>query len=895
MKLKRLLMIVLATLSLSVLAVFGASCGTTGTQSESEQESTVEEALIVFDLNTDMQTNVIREREIVIGRRISEPQALITGDNPNNLQVYGWYTSKECTEDTRWDFKKNKVSGDMTLYAKWVELYDVNYVVNGQLHSTVNVFNGDYIEESAEIVLGYKYLGSFADSAYTERFNFDEPITGNTNVYVQRSEGLYLSDYQEEGLLSSGSLTDYLIAGCGSYNPDDGTEEGWVENYVIEATGETCTYVNFGLNPVWGDGYIELSLKLDISQSQILRLTFKNIGNASKINCYFTAMLADGSYSETGSFYTSNFNWPNYIGGPVGDAFHIPSQMTETDEWIYVDFNLYEVYKNGYSIWGTSPYLGAIRIDSNYKNIDEDDWSNEMLIKSIEGIPYEIIVEDSDEAKDVLGYAMSTTEDEVIEAGELLEENPNGIDFVKDYNSHSEDWIIGNAEVFPTTEGLLMYAENEVAARESNNSSKGFTMLLPEDKFVSFEYLTTLNITLQNYGYQDELTLYVYNEEGVPVRTKLEINTRMFEFKTYSVNLYGLFGIMKDDITGKEHNFVKVEIAYNSRGVDNMICFKDITFTEFVPFDTVGLNFNDKFCYGFESNDSVEIEYNYKYRGTEFNVLTSGAVLTSPEKTYDATNEGYEYITLKGQLPEGSEVTSVKAELKVNGEFGTPYVFDIPEDASNLNIKLPLVKSERGYVKAVRLTFEGTGEIIIKELAYSVGETSLPFYGSYDSVYNSGHQDWKGAGNFYEYDSKEYKSTFIKNAVNNYLGFSIYIGYSAAEPYLNTPHTTKNVLITGRVVVTVVYQNKTAVSDIGIHLSFDDTDRAPGDGSRHDVYQNHGILIDSEMGDYEWSAVSVVLEGEDLQKYLNSYLAKVHFEFWGDEITIRAISIEVEA
>ena len=140
--------------------------------------------------------------------------------------------------------------------------------------------------------------------------------------------------------------------------------------------------------------------------------------------------------------------------------------------------------------------------------------------------------------------------DEVIEAGELLPVNNNGIDFVKDYYSHDDEWIVGNMEVFPTTEGLLMYAENEIEARE-NNSTKSFIMNLPEDKFVSFEYLTTLNITLQNYGYQDELTVYVYNEEGVPVRTKLEINSRMFEPKTYSVNLYGLFGIMRDEDTEK--------------------------------------------------------------------------------------------------------------------------------------------------------------------------------------------------------------------------------------------------------------------------------------------------------------------------------------------------------
>ena len=885
-------MIALAALSLSVLAIFGVSCGTTTTTPESNGP---QEALVVFDVNTDLETNLIRERSIVVGRRISEPKAFITGDNPDNLQVYGWYTSQDCTEDTRWDFKKGKVSGDVTLYAKWVALHDVNYIVNGELNSTVNVFDGDFIEETAEIVMGYKYLGSFKDATYTESFDFSAPITGDTDIYVSRSEGLYLSDYKEEGLLSAGSLTDYLTSACGSYDPSAGCEEGWVEEYTIEETGETCTYVNFGKNPVYGDGYVELSLPLDITNSQIIRLTYKNIGKGTKINCYFTAMLdLEGHYSETGSFYTANFNWPNYIGGPVGDALAIPVQMNETDEWVTVDFNLYEVYKNGYSIWGTSPYLGAIRIEVNYKNTGEDDWANEMLIKSIEGVPHEIYVEDSEEVQEVLGYAMSTTEDEMEEAGALLADNERGIDFVKDYKSHGDNWTEGNVEVYPTTEGMLMYAENEILARENNNASKGFTIDLPEGREVSFEHLTTLNITLQNYGYQDELTIFIYNEQGVPVRTTIEINTRMFEPKTYSVNLYGLFGITKEEDEAEEHSFDKIRFIYTSRGVDNAILFKDVTFSEFIPFDTVGLNFYDKYCFGLESNQDVDVTFNSKVKGTEFNVHRSGVVLTSPDKSYDATNEGYAYMSLKGELPADSQITAVTVQLKVNGEFGTPYVYRM-EKAGALNIKLPLVKSERGYVKAVRFTFEGTGAIVISELAYSVSETSLPYYGSYDLVYNSGHIDWKGKGNFYEYDAKAKTSTFIKGALNESLGFSIYIGYSAYEPYLNTPHTTKNVLITGRTVVTLVYQNRTEASEIGMHLSFDETDRKPGDESRFAIYQTHAIPIDSNMQDYEWSAVSVVVEGDALREYLNSYLAKVNFEFGGEQITIRAISIEVEA
>ena len=887
MKNRKFLTFILVVLSLVAVAAFSVSCGNKNQQS-SEPTTPSNEAVVVFNTNTTLETNAVNKRYIVLGRRISEPKVFITGENPDNLNVYGWYTSKNCTEDTRWDFKKDKVSGNVTLYAKWVPLREVNYVVNGELHSSINVFEGDYVEETAEMVMGYKYLGSYADEDHSELFDFSAPIAGDTNIYVGRSAGLYLSDYEEEGLLSAGNLTDYLTAGCGSFNAADGTEEGWVESYTIEETGEKCTYVNFGLNPKWGDGYVELSLMLDISQSQVLRLTFKNLGNASKINCYFTAMIDEDTYSETGTFYTSNFNWPNYIGGPVGDALEIPTNMSETGEWITVDFNLYEVYKNGYSIWGTSQFLGAIRIDANYKNKNSDDWTNEMLIKSIEGIPVDILVEDSAEAQEVLGEAMSTWEEDVIEAGASREELANGIDFVKDYASVSS--IKNDAEVYPTTSGILMYAQNEILARESGITSQGFVIKLPEGREVSFETLTTLNITLQNYGYQDELSIYVYNDQGTPIRLKLEMNTRMFEPKTFSVNLYGLFGVEED------RTFKRIEFIYTPKGVDNMILFQEVSFSEFRPFDTVGLNFNDKFTYGFQSNDDVEIKYNSKDKGTTFNVKTNGVVITSPEKTYDATNEGYGYMSLLGKIEDSSNITAVTAELKVNGEWGSPYVYEITE-SGNLNIKLPLVRAEAGYVKAVRLTFTGTGSITIKELAYSVDENSLPFYGSYDTVYNSGHTDWKGAGDFYEYDAKNQASLFIKGPLNSHVGASIYIGYSANEPYLSTPHTTKNVYVprdATKVVVTLVYQNRTSVNDMGIHVSFDNTDVRPGDGSSYAIWTNHGVLIDCDMGDYEWSAVSITLEGDALRQYLGSYLAKVNFAFHSEQIAIRAISISVE-
>ncbi|MBQ8405784.1 MAG: InlB B-repeat-containing protein, partial [Clostridia bacterium] len=436
----------LLTMLLSVATLFGtaaalSSCGISdkGTQDKAT-------ATISFDINLDgYETNSVKDKTVSLGKRVPTVKAYITGDNPDNLQLYGWYTDEACTE--KWDFKNDRVQGDMTLYAKWVEQYTIDYYVNGELLKSEFAFKGDTLEEDASLVAGFKYLGTYLDADYQTPYDYSAPLTEEIDLHINRSRGIYMSDHTEEGELSSSSLTDYLVAYVGSTSWDEKgnviEQEGWVEPYTVStnyAEGtvtENCTYVNFGYQPTYGDGYVELCLAIDITQSQIIRFWFKNLGKASSLNLYFTALLdaENNVYSETGSIYTQDFCYPNYTGSGVEGGIALDDsqiQMSESDEWTYVDFNLYEVYKNGYSIWGTSPYLGALRIQANYTCVDEEDWSNVFLIKSIEGIPYDVPVEDSEEIKSVLTDAEALTEDQIKEVSDAQAENPQGFTFPKD-------------------------------------------------------------------------------------------------------------------------------------------------------------------------------------------------------------------------------------------------------------------------------------------------------------------------------------------------------------------------------------------------------------------------------------------------------------------------------
>lgn len=873
MRLKKFLTVLLGALLITGTGFALASCG------EEKGDST--KATVKFDVNTDHETNVIKNKEVTIGKRVSQPKAYILDDNPDNLQVYGWYTTESCEE--RWDFKKDRVEKDMTLYAKWVEMYDVSYYVNGTLAKTDTAFKGDTVEENARLVEGFKYLGSYTDENYQTEFDYSQPISGATKIYMKRSEGIYLSDHVEDGEVSSGSLTENLAAYLGSM----AGEEGWVEEYTVQTeypsgtVEESCTYVNFGYSKV-GDPYVELCRAFDISQSQIIRLWFKNLGPAASISVYFTAMLdpENNVYSETGASYSQEFCYPNWEGSDNGPVLLADDQrnMSETAEWTYVDLNLYQVYKNGYSIWGTSPYLGMIRIQTNYKNEDENDWSNVFLIKAIEGIACDVPVEDSAEVAKILENTQTVTEEVLNNASAAQASAPQGFVFPKDRACVGE--LVGHAELGNLTDGLAFYAENEILGREYDNESCGFSVTAPEGKYIDLSEYTTLHFSVRNYSYVESLTVYVYNDMGVPVKTVVEILPRLKDSKTYSVNLYGVFGM--------EGGLDRVEVQYASVGVDNLLIFEGIWFGEFVPYDTLGINFNDKFCYGFSSTDLIDVQFDGSMEGTLFSVAQSGASVTTADKTYKATTDGYIYATLRYFLPRSSNITAVTVEYKTNGEFQTPYVYEIPEESrgDEGEVTLPFVKEERGTVQALRLTFEGTGDIILNEIRYGVGETGLPLYQSYQQMYDWHRNDWFGGHN-YLYDSALKASILSKAQNTEIFSGSWYIGYSTTHYGTAVPHTTKNVLLGEKSVVKIVYQNRTDVNVMNVLIGFERNEEGPADGSGMEN-TNYGLTIDCQMQDYEWSTLTVEIPA----MYADTYLGKLTLQFAGKEIAIRAISIE---
>ena len=158
-------------------------------------------------------------------------------------------------------------------------------------------------------------------------------------------------------------------------------------------------------------------------------------------------------------------------------------------------------------------------------------------------------------------------------------------------------------------------------------------------------------------------------------------------------------------------------------------------------------------------------------------------------------------------------------------------------------------------------------------------------------MYNGAYNDWVGGGQ-YLYDEGAKTSLITRGKNSDMVSLSMYIGYSKNNGHLNVPHNTYSVPVTETSKVKIVYQNKTDVSDLLVHISFSKTNTGSSESAAGPDFQilgeNMKWEIDSNMAEYEWSTLTIDVPA----MYAELFLAKVRIAFTGNELAIRAISIE---
>ncbi len=164
----------------------------------------------------------------------------------NGHNFTGWYTSKDCKPDEKWDFSKPFEMEQLTLYAGWeVALkytYSVNYT-DGENTVTLGVYDkvlaGDKFDDwkkFADEREGYTASGYFSDPECTVPWDFSKTHPGGSSdldipVYVKYIEGTWK-------LVSSfDQLNNALKSGSSVYLMND-IDCGGAELYVSGSFGE---------------------------------------------------------------------------------------------------------------------------------------------------------------------------------------------------------------------------------------------------------------------------------------------------------------------------------------------------------------------------------------------------------------------------------------------------------------------------------------------------------------------------------------------------------------------------------------------------------------------------------------------------------------------------------
>ena len=140
---------------------------------------TVNRYEVTFDMNGHGEDQQPETQEIEYNGTATEPSPAPTADG---YEFEGWYIDAACTE--KYDFN-DPITGNITLYAKWLEIFTVTWMVNGSEYTKGNpdteVLDGDKVEslptpptpdEGNNIYCGEVFAG------WT-----DKPIDGQTDAY----------------------------------------------------------------------------------------------------------------------------------------------------------------------------------------------------------------------------------------------------------------------------------------------------------------------------------------------------------------------------------------------------------------------------------------------------------------------------------------------------------------------------------------------------------------------------------------------------------------------------------------------------------------------------------------------------------------------------------------
>ena len=131
---------------------------------------------------------------VIGGGRADEPP----GVTKEGHAFDGWYRDGGSggVFTVKWDFDASTVTGDMTLFAKWVPAYTVTFYADGGTPdpAPLSVRHGGTVTPPPDMAKsGYIFIGWYRDAQLLNEYDFNAPVTGPATLYAKWSLFYYVA------------------------------------------------------------------------------------------------------------------------------------------------------------------------------------------------------------------------------------------------------------------------------------------------------------------------------------------------------------------------------------------------------------------------------------------------------------------------------------------------------------------------------------------------------------------------------------------------------------------------------------------------------------------------------------------------------------------------------
>lgn len=231
------------------------------------------------------------DQTVEINGKAAKPTDPTDGD----YSFQGWYTTAECS--TTFDFS-TPITGDTTVYAKWVKKPIVSFNRNG--HGTAPAsqtveLNGKATKPADPTAEGYVFRGWYTTAACTTEFDFNTPIAADTTLYAKWDE-IYTVTFNVGGH-GTAPTPQKVENGSKATKPENPTAKGW--RFDGWYTDEKCT-AGYDF-----DKAVTANTTLYAKWTQLFTLTFETNGGTKidSVEAPDGSLVYLGSYKPTKSGY----------------------------------------------------------------------------------------------------------------------------------------------------------------------------------------------------------------------------------------------------------------------------------------------------------------------------------------------------------------------------------------------------------------------------------------------------------------------------------------------------------------------------------------------------------------------------------------------------------------